>query len=130
MPTFKSILTPQGSVVSGIAVAGSVWALYAMAEGSMASVHMTEANSMACENARKKAAYTSFIFVSAVTLMTKDANVGILGYGAIVVIEIAYRHGIMVDPATGIMQAPAETAAAYADAQNVVPIDQQGYAVG
>lgn len=124
----RSILTPQNSVISGVAVAGSVYAIYAMAAGTLASAHASDANHMSLEASRKKAGYTAFVFVSAVTLMTRDANVGILGFGSIATMEILYRHSIMVEPNTGVMQAPDESV--YSDAANVVPIDQQGYSVG
>lgn len=125
---FRSILKPQDSVISGLAVAGSVYAIYQMNIGSVASAHASDANHGALETSRKKAAYTSFILVSAVTLLTRDANVGVLGYGSIIAMDVSYRHGIMVDPNTGIMQPPAETT--YQAAENVVPLNQQGYAVG
>jgi hypothetical protein len=125
---FKSVLRPSDSVVSSIAVAGSVYAIYAMGVGTISSTYASDANHAALESSRKKAGYTSFILVSAVTLMTKDANVGILGYGSIVAMEIMYRHAIMIEPFTGKMQSPAETT--YQAAENVVPMEQQGYAVG
>jgi hypothetical protein len=124
----KSVLKPEGSIVSGIAVAGSVYAIYAMHVGTISSAHASDANHMSLENSRKKAGYSSFIFVSAITLITRDANVGILGFGSIIAMELAARHAIMADPSTGAMQSPAETT--YVQAENVVPIQDQGYAVG
>lgn len=125
---FKSILRPQDSVISGIATAGSVYAIYNLDMGPVAGIHMSDANHQATETSRKKAAYTSFILVSTITLLTRDANVGILGYASIIAMELHYRHAIMVDPNTGIMQPPSESS--YQPAQNVVPLNNQGYAVG
>lgn len=124
----KSVLKPEGSVVSGIAVAGSVYAIYAMHVGTIASAHASDANHGSLESSRKKAGYSSFIFVSAITLITRDANVGILGFGSIVAMELATRHAIMVDPYSGIMQSPAETT--YVPAEMATPVQDQGYAVG
>lgn len=124
---FKSILKPEGSVVSGIATAGMVYAIYQLDIGNVSQAHASDANHSALETSRKKAAYTAFAFVSAITLLTRDANVGILGYGSVIAMEIHYRHAIMVNPDTGMMQAPAE---AYTPAQNVYPIDVQGQSVG
>ena len=124
----KSVLKPEGSIVSGIAVAGSVYAIYSMNVGTVASAHASDANHGSLESSRKKAGYTSFIFVSAITLITRDANVGILGFGSIVAMETLYRHAIMVEPFTGTMQAPAETT--YTPAENVVPLPDQGQAYG
>ena len=120
----KSVLKPEGSIVSGIAVAGSVFATYAMSVGPLAAVHMTDANHPSLETSRKKAGYTSFILVSALTLITRDGNVGVLGYGSIIAMELIYRHGIMADSVTGVMQPPSPTR--YTPAENVVQLPVQG----
>lgn len=120
---FRSILKPEGSVMAALAVAGTVYAVYQLNVGSTAEAHATDANHPALESGRKKAGYTSFILVSGLFLLTKDGNVGTLGYGSIVAMEIAYRHSIMADPNTGRIQAPAETA--YQPAENVIPLDIQ-----
>jgi hypothetical protein len=110
MPAFKSILKPEGSIISGIAVAGSVWAIYNMGVGPVSSAHASDPNHGSLESSRKKAGYTAFIFVSAITLITRDANVGLLGYASIVAMEIQYRHAIMANPLTGLMTPPSESA--------------------
>lgn len=125
---FRSVLKPEGSIVSGIAVAGMVYAVYSLDVGTVASAHASDANHISLESSRKKAGYTSFILVAGVTLITRDANVGILGFASIVAMELHYRQAIMADPGTGVMQAPSETS--YTPAENVVPIQDQGYAVG
>lgn len=119
----KTRLKPEGSIVSGVAVSGSVLALYSMSCGQMAEAYASDSNHPALESSRKKCAITAFLFVSVMTLLTKDANVGILGYGTLVAVDMSYRHSIMADPATGIVQPPAE--ATYAPAENVTPIYQQ-----
>lgn len=125
---FKSVLKPEGSVVAGVAVAGSVFALYNMDLGPVSSAHASDANHPALESSRKKAGYTAFILVSALTLITKDSNVGILGFASIIAMEVHYRSAIMAAPATGVIVPPTEDS--YAPAQNVVPITSQGEAVG
>lgn len=106
MPEFKSILKPENSVVAGIATAGSVWAIYQMNVGSMNTVHASDANHPANESSRKKAGYASFIFVSALVLITRDANVGLLGYATIIAVDASTRHAIMANPNTGQMEPP------------------------
>lgn len=120
----KSVLKPEGSIVSGIAVAGTVYAVYSQMVGPASQVHMTDANHPALETTRKKAGYTSFILVSALTLITRDGNVGVLGYSSIIAMDLLYRHGIMSDPVTGIMQPPSPSK--YVPAENVVQMPQQG----
>jgi hypothetical protein len=125
---FRSVLKPSDSLVSSIAVAGSVYAIYAMNVGTVSSTYASDANHQALESSRRKAGYTSFVLVGILTLLAKDANIGILGFGSIIAMEMTYRHAIMVEPFTGRMQAPAETT--YTPAENVVPMQDQGYAVG
>lgn len=107
MPKFKSILKPEGSVVSGIATAGAVWAIYNMNVGPVSQAHASDPNHIANESSRKKAGYLSFIFVGGITLVTRDANVGLLGFASIVAMELQYRHAIMSDSNTGTMVPPA-----------------------
>lgn len=121
---FKSILKPEGTVVSGIATAGAVWAIYQMNVGSTVQAHASEPNHPALESSRKKAGYMSFLFVSVITLLTKDAGVGILGYGSIVAEEVALRHAIMTDPETGLMVPPGTSV--YQSAGQSVPSSMQG----
>jgi NADH:ubiquinone oxidoreductase subunit H len=124
----KSRLKPEGSITSGIATMGIVYATYQLDVGSVSQAAASDANHPILESSRKKAGYTSFVVVAAISLITRDANVAILGFASIVAMEAHYRHAIMADPTTGIMQPPAGTA--YAPAQNVVPFAQQGQAVG
>lgn len=119
MPKFKSILKPEGTVMGGIATAGAVWAIYSMNIGSVSSAHASDANHGALESSRKKAGYIAFIFVSAMTLLTRDSNIGLLGYGSIVAMEINTRHAIMVNPGNGQMQPPAANPYAPAGGDNV-----------
>lgn len=124
----KSILKPEGSIVAGLAVAGSVYAIYQLDIGPVSQAQASDANHPALESSRKKAGYTSFLLVSGLLLLTRDANVGTLGYASIIAMEAHYRHAIMADPNTGVIQPPAESA--YMPAQNVVPLSQQGQSVG
>lgn len=107
MPTFKSILKPENSVLAGIATAGSVWAIYQMNTGPVSGMHASDANHPALESSRKKAGYTAFVFVSAITLITRDANVGLLGFASIIAIDVSSRHAIMANPVTNQMEPPA-----------------------
>lgn len=121
---FSSILKPEGSIVSGLATAGSVYAIYNLQVGPVAQAYASDANHNALESSRKKAGLQSFLLVSAITLLTRDSGVGILGYASIIAMEASYRHAIMADPNTGVMQPPSETS--YQPAQNVVPLNLQG----
>lgn len=103
---FRSILKPEGSVVAGLSVVGLVYATYQLDVGSVSSAYATDANHPALESSRRKAGYTAFLAVAGLTLITKDANVGILGFSSIVAMELHYRHAIMASPVTGRIVPP------------------------
>lgn len=118
---FKSILKPSDSVVMSAATVGGVVAIYELHIGSVAQAHATDANHPANESSRKKAGLIALGAVAAFTLITKDANIGILGGGTIIAMEITYRHAIMTSPLTGQIQPPGASAYTPAGA-NVYPM--------
>lgn len=120
----KSVLKPEGSIVAGVAVAGTVYSIYQLDLGPVSQVQMTDPNHPTLETSRKKAGYTSFIAVSLLTVLTRDANVGILGFLSIVAMEAHYRHAIMADGITGMLHPAAPDK--YAPAENVTPLPVQG----
>lgn len=122
---FKSILKPEASTMAGLATVGTVFAIYQLNVGSVSQAAATDANHPVLASSRKKAGYMAFVAVAGLTLITRDANIGILGSGSIIAMEIAYRHGIMSDPQSQKMQNP-NPAAAYAPAENVIPFQYQG----
>lgn len=111
--------------MAGLATVGTVFAVYQLNIGSVSQATATDANNPILGNSRKKAGLTALAAVAALTLITKDANVGILGSGSIIAMELAYRHGIMADPQSVKMQNPSP-AVAYSPAENVIPIQYQG----
>lgn len=106
----RSMLKPEGSIMGGVATVGAVYGIYQLNLGSMAQIHMTDANHPAAETARKKAGWQSFILVSGLTLVTKDFRIGSLGYSTIIAMELSYRHGIMVHPGNMQMVPPGNSA--------------------
>ncbi len=106
---FKSYLKPEGSIIAGLAVMGSVYAIYQLNVGTTSQVHMTDANHPAVESSRKKAGYEAALIVAGIGLIAKDANIIILGSATIIAMELSYRHAIMVHPETGKMQPPGES---------------------
>lgn len=122
---WKSILKPEGSVIAGIAVVGVVYGLYQINTGTVSECHATDPNHPALESSRKKAGLQSLVLISGLTLITRDGNLGILGAGTIIAMELAYRHGIMAAPNSRTMVNPGG-AAAYEPAENVTPFYAQG----
>lgn len=121
----KSILKPEHSVLSGLAVVASVFAIYQLSVGNVSQAHASTPNHPALDSSRKKAGWESLLLVSGLTLITKDANIGILGAGAIIGMEISYRHAIMA-PENGRRMANPGDAAAYSPAEDAIPMYEQG----
>lgn len=120
---WRSILKPENSVIAGVAVMGSVYALYNLNIGTSAQAAATDANHPVLESSRKKAGYESFLLVAGLGLITKDANIIILGSATIIAMELTYRHSIMAHPSSGVMQPPGQSV--YEPAQNVYPMTAQ-----
>lgn len=123
--TFKSILKPDASTMAGLATVGTVFAVYQLNVGSVSQATATDSNHPVLESSRKKAGYTALLAVAGLTLITRDANIGILGAGSIIAMEISYRMGIMQNPMSMQLENP-NPAAAYAPAENVTPFPYQG----
>lgn len=122
--SFKSILKPEGSSMAGIATVAAVYGVYQLNVGSVAQAHATDPNHPALDTSRRKAGLTSLVFVAAMVLLTRDANLGILGGGTIIAMELSYRHSIMAHPQSGRM-VPVNPGQ-YQPAENVYPLYAQG----
>lgn len=123
--TFKSILKPDASTMAGLATVGVVFAVYQLNVGTVSQATATDSNHPVLHSSKKKAGYTALGIVAALTLITRDANVGILGSGTIIAMELSYRMGIMANPQSLKMDNP-NPQAAYTPAENVVPFAYQG----
>lgn len=111
--------------MGSLATVGVVYGVYQLNLGPSAVVSATTPNHPALEASRKKAGYTALTLVGALFLLTRDANMFILGCGTVIAMEVSYRHSIMSDADSNTMQRPSPYAD-YAPAQNVVPFPMQG----
>jgi hypothetical protein len=96
-----------------LATAGGVFMLYGAKVGPAADVHTTLPGDPSVNAAIKKAGWESIALVVAMTLLSRDLNVAILGFGAIMVEHTMHLHAEMANPANGQIQA---SPAAYAPA--------------
>jgi hypothetical protein len=119
----KSFLSPEGSVVSGLATIGIVAGIYQLDVGPVSSVTASDAYSVPATASIKKAGYTALIAVAGITLLARDPNIAILGGAAIFAFHAHYRHANMSHPGTGQIVPPGPQA--YQPAQNVVPLAAQ-----
>lgn len=118
---------PADSLVMAGATVGLVIAVYNGGLGSMAVAHATDPHDVNLMGAKRKAGWTALAAVAGIALMARDANVVILGGASIVAMELGFIHAIHSNTATGRLENPGKNA--YAPAQNVVPITQQGPSV-
>ena len=97
----KSILSPDGSIVGGIATGVLVYAIYDRSLPDAATMGATPSNDPNIESGRKKAVWTSAAVLAGVTLLTRDPNVFILGGAILVALDLHARHGNAANPDTG-----------------------------
>jgi len=106
---FKSLIkTPQGSITLGVATGVLVYTIYDRSLPDAATMHATKAYDSNIEAGRKKAVYTSAAVLSAVTLLTKDVNVFILGGIVLIALDVHARHANVTAP-TGELVSPQES---------------------
>ena len=122
--SFKSVLTPEGSIVAGLATVGLVAAVYQLDVGQVSSVQLSPAYDNAAGMSIQKAGWTSLALVAGIALLARDPNIAILGGAAIIALHAHYRHAHMTDDQTGQLVPPGPSA--YQAAQNIVPAAMQG----
>ena len=104
--TIKSILEPNGSITVGIATGILMYAIYDRSLPDAATMHATDANDTNIEAGRKKATLTSAGVLSAITLLTKDVNVFILGGVVLFALDFHARHANASNNVTGNLVNP------------------------
>src|SRR6266508_3876053 len=107
---WKSILKPEGSAIAGLATVGVVYGIYQLNIGSVAQTHATDANHPLLETSRKKAGLAALVLVGALTLITKDGNVGILGAVTIIAMQLPCPTRITSTPVSGKLHSPSPVA--------------------
>jgi hypothetical protein len=97
----KSVLKPDGSIVIAAATAILMTTIYKAGLPDTATMHATDANDLNIAAARKKSTYTAAATLSAITLLTKDVNVFILGGIVLFALDFQARHANASNPQTG-----------------------------
>lgn len=99
--SIKSILKPEGSILVGGVTVITVVAIYGKSLPDTATMHATQANDRNLDSARKKATLTSIGIMGAISLLTRDVNVFILGGLTVVALDFQARHANVTSPTTG-----------------------------
>jgi hypothetical protein len=102
----KSVLKPEGSIIMGAATAIMVYAVYDRSLPDASTMHATAPYDINLEAGRKKAVWTSAALLSAVSLLTRDVNVFILGGATLIALDIHARTAIVSAPDTGQLVSP------------------------
>ncbi len=106
MAEIKSILSPEGSIIAGMATVGLVYAVYQLDAGSVSQVAASDPGHPANTGSIKKAGYTAFIMVAGVSLLARDPNIAILGMASVIAMDLHYKHAHMANPDTGQLVVP------------------------
>ena len=92
---------PADSISTAALGALGVFAVYGGKVGPVADVHATAPGDPNTNAAIKKAGWESLLLIGALTVLTRDLNVAIVGGGAIILEHVMYLHGDMASPANG-----------------------------
>lgn len=123
-----SLLKPEISVPTAAALGALVYGIYTQATPSIADIRVGKPNDANIEASRKGAAWAAAGSVAAISLITKDPTVFVIGGGMVILMDWWTRHANAVDPATGT------AASVMASPMSPSPIDagdvQVDYAAG
>lgn len=118
----KSVFkAPEASVMTGLAEAGAILAVYAGGLPSHADIRSAPANNTDVEAVRKKAAWTGGAIIALVFVMTRDRNSALIGGAALAGIDFLVKHANGVDPGTGKLAGGAPVAVADNDTAFPLP---------
>lgn len=92
---------PADSMTIALATAGGVAMIYGAKVGPVADLHATIPGDVSANAAVKKAGWESIALVAAMTLLSRDLNVAILGFGMVMLEHTMHLHAEMTSPASG-----------------------------
>lgn len=118
----KTIFKPESQVLAAIATGALVYGIFQVNLGSVAQIHATPPHDPNAIAARRKAAVEAVAAVAAISLMTKDMVIFIMGGAITVLLDWHVRHAIGSHPDTGRLVDFSH----YLPAQDVVPVSAQG----
>lgn len=97
---------PEASVVTGLAEAAAVVAIYQMSLPNVTDVRTAQPNDRDVEAARKRAAWKAAGILGIVFLLTQDLNSLLIGGATLSAIDLHYKHANGVHPSTGKLSGP------------------------
>lgn len=98
---------PADSMTIGLTTAAGVVVIYNAKVGPVADLHASQSGDPGNNATIRKAGVESLLLVTAMTLLSRDLNVAILGYAAVLLEHTMHLHAEMANPANGQIQAGA-----------------------
>lgn len=92
---------PADSLTVALATGIGVLAIYSGKVGPAADVHASLPGDGSVNAAVRKAGWESLVLVAALTVLSRDLNVAILGGGVVILEHMMYLHAEMASPADG-----------------------------
>lgn len=119
--SLKSILSPETSVLLGVANGAIVAGIYSGYLPPFAFVRASDPHDDDVEKSRKAAAWTSATFLGFMYLLTRDRNSFLIGGLVLVAVDYTAKHANGMDPTTGRL-ADDSPQIAHDDSVNVYPV--------
>lgn len=99
---------PADSITIALAAAIGVTVIYDSKIGPVADVHASHSGDPSINASIRKAGWESWLLVAALTLLSRDLNVAILGGAAVIAEHTMYLHAEMSNPANGQIEVSPE----------------------
>jgi hypothetical protein len=126
MSLTSAIKAPDSKITIGLAEAAVVYEIYQHFLPTHTDIRAANANDTDVEAARKKAAWTSALFLGLVFMMTQDVDSATIGGAALAGVDLMVKQANAVNPSTGKMtsnSAPPSNVGAYPLADYSQPSD-------
>ena len=122
--SFKSILSPDTSVLLGVANGAIIAGIYSGYLPSLASIRTADPHDGDIESARKAAAWTSAALLSFMFILTRDRNAFLIGGVVLTGVDFTVKHSNGVNPTTGKLDSNNMDSLGDDDLANVYPMTQ------
>jgi hypothetical protein len=107
-------LRPETSLTVGLATAALVWAVYQMHMPTTADTRATTPNNAAINSSRQVSTWTAAGIVAAVSLLSHDPTVFVIGGAMVVALDFTHRAADATSPSTNSIAVPAQPVTAAA----------------
>lgn len=107
--SLKPRLSGENSIIMAAAAAAIVVAIFTQKIGPVSDVHATSSRDGNMGASIRKAEWSSIAVVAALTLLAQDANIAIIGGGAIIAEQLNYRHAWLANEASGRIDVTAQS---------------------